>query len=114
MICGTNNKKNRVHSEVREEYIQTMLVEVYITKSYYSLRSNISSTYREEGKVVPIHVIKAYWGSAHSQPQHSLEMSGQPYALATSPGKQPPVMHQIAGWVGSTAKFEVVEKRKIS
>jgi len=26
-------------------------------------------------------------------------MNGQPYALATSPDKQPPVMHQIAGWL---------------
>jgi len=34
--------KNRVYSEVREEYIQTMLDEVYITKSYYSLLSNVS------------------------------------------------------------------------
>jgi len=43
-----------------------------------------------------------------------MEMSGQPYALATSPGKQPPVMYEIAGWVGSRAKLEVEEKRKIS
>ena len=40
MIYGTN-KKNRVQSEVREQYIQTMLVDVYITKSYYSLVSII-------------------------------------------------------------------------
>jgi len=31
-----------------------------------------------------------------------------------TPDKQPPVMHQIAGWVGSRVKLEVVEKRKIS
>jgi hypothetical protein len=34
--------KNRVHSDIREEFIQTMLVDVYITNSYYSLLSNIS------------------------------------------------------------------------
>jgi len=33
MIYGTNNNKNRVHSEVREEYTQTTLAEVYIRKS---------------------------------------------------------------------------------
>jgi hypothetical protein len=41
-----------------------------------------------------------------------MEVNGQPYALATSTGKQPPVLHQIAGWLGSRAKLEVVEKRK--
>jgi len=43
-----------------------------------------------------------------------MEMRGQPYALATYPGKHPPVMHQRAGRVSFRAKLEIVEKRKIS
>jgi hypothetical protein len=42
-----------------------------------------------------------------------MEVSGQLHTLATlSPGKEPPVLKRIGGWVGSTAGLDAVAKRK--